>query len=139
MAEGVEKKDAPPQDVGSWEEITLVVKPRVLNFMEDHVNNHYKSFKLDFMYNYLDFFSNKYQVRRKIGEEMKRKISLKEINYILNSIVETENHIYSNSFTQRIKLDPSICSTKNNECLSGNRLFIIDTWNEQHLEKVNMF
>lgn len=29
------------------------------------------------MYNYLDFFSNKYKIRKKIAEEMKRKVSLK--------------------------------------------------------------
>ena len=39
------------------------------------------------MYNYLDFFSNKYRVRRKIAEELKKKVSLKEINYILNNLV----------------------------------------------------
>jgi hypothetical protein len=40
------------------------------------------------MYNYLDFFSNKYRVRRKIAEEMKRKVSIPEINALLNKLVK---------------------------------------------------
>jgi hypothetical protein len=39
------------------------------------------------MYNYLDFFSNKYKIRRKITEEMKRKVSIPEINALLNKLV----------------------------------------------------
>jgi len=42
------------------------------------------------MYSYMDFFSNKYKVRRRITEDLAGKSSLKEINYILNSMVEKE-------------------------------------------------
>ena len=61
-----------------------------MKFIESFVNDHYRSFKLDFMYNYLDFFSNKYKVRRRIAEELKGRVSLKEINYILNNLVAKE-------------------------------------------------
>lgn len=44
--------------------------------MEKLVDDHYKSFKVDYMYSYLDYFSNKHRVRRRIGEEMKRKVSI---------------------------------------------------------------
>jgi small subunit ribosomal protein S9 len=44
------------------------------------------------MYNYMDFFSNKYKVRKQIAENLKQKSSLKEINYILNSML-TKNEI----------------------------------------------
>jgi hypothetical protein len=62
---------------------------RNFSFIESIVNDHYKSYKLDYMYNYLDFFSNKYRVRRKITEEMKRKVSIPEINTLLNRLVST--------------------------------------------------
>jgi hypothetical protein len=55
--------------------------------MQKFLEDHYKSFKLDFMYNYLDYFSNKYKVRRRIAQELKNKVNLKEINYILNNLV----------------------------------------------------
>lgn len=47
-----------------------------ITLVESIVDKHYKSFKLDYMYNYLDFFSNKYKIRRKIAEEMKNKVTL---------------------------------------------------------------
>lgn len=53
-----------------------------MNLIETIVDKHYKSFKLDFMYNYLDFFSNKYKIRRKIAEEMKNRVDIKVIIFI---------------------------------------------------------
>jgi hypothetical protein len=47
-----------------------------MSFIDKLLNDHYSSFKLDYMYNYMDFFSNKYHVRRKISEELQRKISI---------------------------------------------------------------
>jgi hypothetical protein len=47
-----------------------------INFLDKLIDDHYKSFKLDFMYNYMDFFSNKYRVRKRISEELKRKVSI---------------------------------------------------------------
>jgi hypothetical protein len=46
------------------------------NLVESIVEKHYKSFKLDYMYNYLDIFSNKYKIRRRIAKEMKERTSL---------------------------------------------------------------
>lgn len=51
------------------------------------VDDHFKSFKLDYMYNYLDFYSNKYKVRKAIANDLKRKVSVSEINFILNNLV----------------------------------------------------
>jgi hypothetical protein len=48
-----------------------------MNLIDTIVDKHYKSFKLDYMYNYMDFFSNKYRIRRKIAEEMKDRVGLK--------------------------------------------------------------
>jgi hypothetical protein len=45
------------------------------------------------MYNYLDFFSNKYRIRKKIAEEMKRKVSLPEINSLLNKLVDNNSTV----------------------------------------------
>lgn len=47
-----------------------------MSLIETIMDKHYKSFKLDYMYNYLDFFSNKYKIRRKIVEEMKNRVGL---------------------------------------------------------------
>jgi hypothetical protein len=60
-----------------------------MSLIETIVDKHYKSFKLDFMYNYMDFFSNKYKIRRKIAEEMKSRVEINVKNliyffYILN-------------------------------------------------------
>jgi hypothetical protein len=54
--------------------------------IEKLLDDHYSSFKLDYMYNYLDFFSNKYKVRRKISEELQRKISI-DVNIFMNDIL----------------------------------------------------
>lgn len=53
-----------------------------ITLVESIVDKHYKSFKLDYMYNYLDFFSNKYKIRRKIAEEMKNKVTLTVIKFL---------------------------------------------------------
>jgi hypothetical protein len=47
-----------------------------MDLIETIVDKHYKSFKLDYMYNYLDFFSNKYRIRKKIVEEMKSRVGM---------------------------------------------------------------
>ena len=47
-----------------------------IEFVDKFLNNHYSSFKLDYMYNYLDFFSNKYRIRKKIVEEMKSRVGM---------------------------------------------------------------
>ncbi len=75
------------KDVDEFENINYYDNPETMSFIDVFLDNHYKSFKLDFMYNYLDFFSNKYRVRRRIAEELKNKVDLKEINYILNNLV----------------------------------------------------
>ena len=56
------------------------------SYISKAIDDHYKSYKIEYMYNYLDYFSNKYKIRRKITEEMKRKISIPEINELLNRL-----------------------------------------------------
>jgi len=86
--EGHEK---PLPEIDEFEQISFNdTKDANMNFIKKFVDDHYKNFKLDFMYNYMDFFSNKYKVRRRIAEEMKRKVSLDEINFILNNLVAKE-------------------------------------------------
>jgi hypothetical protein len=86
--EGHEK---PLPEIDEFEQISFNdTKDANMNFIKRFVDDHYKNFKLDFMYNYMDFFSNKYKVRRRIAEEMKRKVSLDEINFILNNLVAKE-------------------------------------------------
>jgi len=53
-----------------------------MNLVDSIVDKHYKSYKLDYMYNYLDFFSNKYKIRRTIAKEMKERSSLDVTKYI---------------------------------------------------------
>lgn len=64
-----------------------------MEFIEKFLDDHYKSYKADYMYNYFDFFSNKYKVRRRIAEELKNRVSINEINHILNSLVTGDKGI----------------------------------------------
>jgi hypothetical protein len=75
------------KDIDEYDQISYLGLNPMPTFMQTFLDQHYKSFKLDFMYNYLDYFSNKYRVRRRIAYELKNKVDLKEINYILNSLV----------------------------------------------------
>lgn len=55
--------------------------------------------KLDFMYSYLDFDTDRAKVRTKFLQEMNRKTSLKDIGEILDQLVldsKAENHNYYN-------------------------------------------
>ena len=45
------------------------------SYISKAIDDHYKSYKIEYMYNYLDYSSNKYKIRRKITEEMKRKMT----------------------------------------------------------------
>ena len=65
-----------------------------MNLIETIVDKHNKSFKLDYMYNYLDFFSNKYKIRRKIAEEMKNRVGLK-VKVFFNLLFFTNLVIFS--------------------------------------------
>ncbi len=58
-----------------------------MDLIETIVDKHYKSFKLDYMYNYLDFFSNKYRIRRKIAEEMNNRVGLQVGLFFLELII----------------------------------------------------
>jgi hypothetical protein len=90
-----EGQDKPLPDIDEFEQISFADRnDSNMNFINRFVNDHYKNFKLDFMYNYMDFFSNKYKVRRRIAEEMKRKVSLDEINFLLNNLVAKETGKY---------------------------------------------
>jgi hypothetical protein len=75
------------KDIDEYDQIIVFTNNSIPSFMQKFLEDHYKSFKLDFMYNYLDYFSNKYKVRRRIAQELKNKVNLKEINYILNNLV----------------------------------------------------
>lgn len=76
-----------------------------MQFIDKLLDDHYSSFKLDYMYNYLDFFSNKYKVRRTISEELQRKVSIKEINYLLNNLVHEDSAKRNINTTKPIKYD----------------------------------
>jgi hypothetical protein len=83
-----EASEKPFKDIDEFGQISFLERDNPqMKFIQNFVNDHYKTFKLDFMYNYMDFFSNKYKVRRRVAEELKRKVSLDEINYILNNLV----------------------------------------------------
>lgn len=57
-----------------------------MDLIETIVDKHYKSFKLEYMYNYMDFFSNKYRIRRKIAEEMRNRVEL-SVNLLIKNFI----------------------------------------------------
>ena len=73
------------------------------------VNNYYKEYKIDFMYNYMDFFSNKYQVRRKLMETSANRLSLSEFNHLLTkfayNVAAKQENKDKLDFTNQIKLN----------------------------------
>lgn len=82
------------------------------------VKNYYKEYKLDFMYNYMDYFSNKYEIRNKVSELSANKVSLEEINYLITKLaydiaeIQAENRRNPdtsnlNIFSNQIKLNIS--------------------------------
>lgn len=54
------------------------------------------------------------------------------------SILDTKQNIHCNFITQWVNINQSLCSSKNTQCFSGSRLFILDSTKKSDLEKVNM-
>lgn len=73
------------------------------------LNNYYKDYKLNFMYNYMDYFTNKYQVRRKLKEHTANRVSLREINHLITKLaydtVERNKSSDKLDFTNQILLN----------------------------------
>lgn len=61
-----------PQDIIKHEEL---LKSIILNY--------YKEYKIDYMYNYMNYFTDKYNTRKKVMELSANRVSLQEFNHLL--------------------------------------------------------
>ena len=59
------------------------------------VDSYYRNYKLEFMYQYMDYFSDKNKIRQRVVKEQIERTSLKEINNILNKLVNESKNVNS--------------------------------------------
>ena len=64
-----------------------VTKGGHYDFLDNLIETHHRESMLEHMYQFNDYFSDKYKIRKKITEEIGKKVSLKEINLLLNKMV----------------------------------------------------
>ena len=69
-------------------------------FLDSLIEAHYQESKLEYMYQFNDYFSDKYKIRQKITEEIGKKVSLKEINIILNKMLSEMRRTYNDDLTR---------------------------------------
>jgi len=89
------------------------------SYVQKMIDDYYKNFKLEFMYQYEDYFSDKSKIRQRIVKEQIKRTSLKEINHLLNKLVMNSKNVndYDNTklvgFKDVIRGDSSEKSNKN--------------------------
>lgn len=69
-------------------------------FLDSLINNYFTEAKLEHMYQFNDYFSDKYKIRKKITQEMGKRVSLKEINLLLNKMVSETRRRYNDDLTR---------------------------------------
>lgn len=57
------------------------------DFLDSLIENYHRESALEYMYQYNDYFSGKHKLRMKITQEYAKKVSLKEVNQLLNKMM----------------------------------------------------
>jgi len=103
--------------------------------MKKMVESYYQNYKLEFMYQYQDYFSDKSKIRTKIAKEQIKRTSILEINNILNKLVTESKNIndYDPSKLSEFKnLDSQHNNTNNTN--SANNLDVYYTIKDSYGE-----
>ncbi len=69
-------------------------------FLDGLIDNYYAEAKLEHMYQFNDYFSDKYKIRNKITKEIGKRVSLKEINVILNKMISETRRQYNDDLSR---------------------------------------
>ena len=55
------------------------------------------------MYQFNDYFSDKYKIRQKVAEEIGKKVSLKEVNLLLNKMISEMRRVYKDDLNRKLE------------------------------------
>ncbi len=87
-----------------WNYATTLFKRKTkggqFEFLDSLIDNYYAEAKLEHMYQFNDYFSDKYKIRNKITKEMGKRVSLKEINGILNKLISDTRRQYNDDLSR---------------------------------------
>lgn len=73
------------------------------DLVKEIVQNYYREYKMSHMYNLMDFYTDKYRIRRKILENVSNRASLEEINTAISKFAEKLSK--SEDFKLRYKMN----------------------------------